>query len=785
MRWLYGRPLLLLVPCLLCVTVRAQEPPPGQPPTTPPTTTPQTPPVTLPQEPGTVPPVPGLPEGDEAHIEYGELKTFEKSKIVALNVVVTMGEYTLSGDRLEGDFEGELVFTGNPRLTYRGQTLTGDAIHFNPKTKAYRVDNLRTALSPDFLQGRIATPLYLSGQSIFGIRRRPIFGEDIDATTCDKVDPDYLIRAGEVKVEPGKRVTLRRATLYLWGKRLLTLPTLVIPLDRRPRSFRTEHLPRVGRSVDEGWFVKQSFDYFLADRVPGVLRLDLMEKKGFGIGIDQGWNLLRSAGAFVLYTIPTSGFNRNLALRLNNRQNIGGGQTLTLDNDIQKNSYYALPATTNFNTRLGYSRIFGGMNTTLNFGRMATDSGGFGAGGGVKSRNYTLNVAQGITLNRTANANFNADYSRYSTVSGPNFTRTEQLSTRMQADQRASNYLLQLSANKNIPVGQRQGQSFFGGVEKLPEITLSNYRFTNGYLSTVPANFTLSAGKYSEGSGFTNTGASNVSTERVIAGFDINNTRYTITPRTDLNVSAGFQQYFYGDGSAQYILRNNTTLSQRWLKRSGLNINYTYQQPQGGTPFRFDQQGRYHALNADLGVLDDRRVQLTARVGYDLSQSALSSFHQPWQTLSANILVRPVDWARFRSLLSFDPNTGKFVSATADLRFRGRNEFAWDIVGRYDPRTHKFGQINSYINLPIGKLWRVIGLVQYNGYLNRFESRNIQIIHDLHCMEASITYIDNPFGFRNDKQIFFNLRIKAFPLFQRFGVGQFGQAIDTSVGEIY
>ena len=136
-------------------------------------------------------------------------------------------------------------------------------------------------------------------------------------------------------------------------------------------------------------------------------------------------------------------------------------------------------------------------------------------------------------------------------------------------------------------------------------------------------------------------------------------------------------------------------------------------------------------------------------------------------------------------MFSFDPNTGKFVSATTDFRFRGHNDFGLDLVGRYDPTRKKFGSINSYLNLPIGKLFRVIVILQYNGFLNRFESRNLEIIHDLHCMEAVFTYIDNPFGFRNDRQFYFQLRIKALPQASKFGTGQFGQALDTGVGEIF
>src|SRR5439155_521752 len=247
----------------------------------------------------------------------------------------------------------------------------------------------------------------------------------------------------------------------------------------------------------------------------------------------------------------------------------------------------------------------------------------------------------------------------------------------------ADNYSLQMTANKNIAMGG-SAQSFFGGVERIPELSLTNYRFTQGFLSHVPANFMLSVGRYLEGGLTGGTGgASTVETERAVAGFTLNNTRYALSPKTDLNAGGGFEQYFYGPGYAQYIVRNNTTLTQRWGKRSGVNLNYTYQRPEGGTPFRFDVLGNYHTMNMDVGQLDDRRFQITARTGYDFAQQSFGGLpKRPWQSVSLN-------------------------------------------------------------------------------------------------------YIDNPFGFRKDRQIFFQLKIKGLPIFNRIGTGQFGQALDTGVGEVF
>jgi len=720
---------------------------------------------------------PGPPPADRARVQAEELELIGETGIRARNVVVQHGEYVLTGERLTGDFDQELVFSGGATLTYRGQSITGDAIRFAPRSRSFRVENVRAALTPEFLQGRLLSPLYLSGESLSGRRRAPLFATAVDVTTCENPTPELLIRAGEVKVEPGRRVTLRRAALLLWGRRVFVLPTLIIPLDRQLR--HSGYTPQVGRSVDEGWFVKSALNYLVADRVPGLLHLDLMEKKGLGLGVEQAWSLAKIAGYLALYGIPTGGTSKNLTGRLNNRLNLGGGQILSIDNDFQQNSYLSLPETTTFNTRVGFTRAVLGASTSLSLARQATDSGGFA------TRSYMASLSQNLQLGGASSVAVNADYSRFGTFGLGSSQRTEQLSTRLQADTREDNYTLQLTANKNIPVGPRNTGAFFGGIERFPELSLSSYRFTRGLLSRLPLSFSMALGSYAEAT-TTGTTQRTLEHERALMGVDLMGSRTRLSASTDLNVSAAFQQYLYTDGSAQYLLRNNTTLTQRLGRRSGISLNYSYQRPEGGTPFRFDQIGQFHALNADAGLLDDRRFQLTARVGYDFAQTSFAGFPaRPWQTLSLNTLVRPVDWLRLRSLFSYDPNTSRLESVTSNLRIRGRNEFAFDVVTRYDPERKKLSNLNGYINWPVHRLWRVIALFQYNGFLNRFESRNLQIIHDLHCLEASITYIDNPFGFRSDRQVYFSLRLKALPRTERFGTGQFGQAIDTSLGEVF
>src|SRR5205823_14928945 len=118
---------------------------------------------------------------------------------------------------------------------------------------------------------------------------------------------------------------------------------------------------------------------------------------------------------------------------------------------------------------------------TLNLARLVTESAGF------SSNSLTAAISQALQLNAKTNANLNADYSQYLSGASGSTTKNQQLSTRFQADQRADNYSLQMTANKNIAMGG-SAQSFFGGVERIPELSLTNYRFTQGLLSHVPGN---------------------------------------------------------------------------------------------------------------------------------------------------------------------------------------------------------------------------------------------------------------------------------------------------------
>ena len=68
----------------------------------------------------------------------------------------------IAADRIEGNTNTELVFSGNARIDARGVTTYADAIHFFPQTRRYRLDNPRSILTPDVLQNRVLDNVFVT-----------------------------------------------------------------------------------------------------------------------------------------------------------------------------------------------------------------------------------------------------------------------------------------------------------------------------------------------------------------------------------------------------------------------------------------------------------------------------------------------------------------------------------------------------------------------------------------------------------------------------------------------
>ena len=748
-------------------------------------------------------------------------------------VEVVYAGTTVTADRVVGNINRELVLSGRARIVAHGLTSYADAIHVFPKTRSFRLDNPRADLDPSILQGQILDPLYVTGGTFSGEASGYALADHVTATTCVEEKHHYEFRIGEAELFPHQKLVMHRVSLYLFGVKVLTLPKVVVPLDVRPpdsRRPRTDYLPEFGQNTNEGYYVRLPYAFAEGSGAGTFVRLDITQKRGEGYRLEQaylagkqtsGFNTAsvspqggftgatsgtiataygygnvnrlpglgsglgpQNGGLFAMQGYFADGFDRNFNATFKHQQGIGGSNRFAFSSELQRDSFYVGNNQTSQNTRFNFSHadpahgvqgdLTLGVNDTTQSGLSAADTSQITA-----SLRESFDFASHGSNRNTISYSFDAN--RYLSTSSNFSSRTATLDSQFQLQHVSRDYSFSLEANKDSTIGPQTGNGTFGSLEKLPELKFSTdtYNYQGGFLRTLPLHLDLGIGRYSEPShNFTN--------DRFLLGFTVQQLTL-LRGRTEIVTGGGFEQRVYSDSAAQYITRNTTRLRQHLGGRSGIDLNYNYEQPEGGTPFLFDVFGKSHNITAEAGYLDDTHFQFTARVGYDLLGQTPGLTPRPFQTLSTRMMIRPNDHLRYDALATYDPNTGTFISFANSVKLRARNDFAVDLIGRYDPTLHKFSQINTQFDIPVGRTWRVQGLWRYNGVTRMFESRNLQILHEWDCMEASVTYSESPVGFvsGNSRQLYFTLRLKAFPFFRSFARGAAGQALSTGIGDLY
>jgi hypothetical protein len=203
-------------------------------------------------------------------------------------------------------------------------------------------------------------------------------------------------------------------------------------------------------------------------------------------------------------------------------------------------------------------------------------------------------------------------------------------------------------------------------------------------------------------------------------------------------------------------------------------LRWNYLRPYGYSPLGIDRTGTYNLVSADLRFEMGGGWSLSAVSAYDLL--ARQQDREPWNPLNLNLEYNPAEWLRWRTQSAYDPNRGRFTSLLTDLLWQF-GDARLVLSARYDPQRSRWGSVYARLDaLKWGRL-RLSSILQYNGYLNRFEGRHLLLTYDLHCAELEVRYIDNPFGFRRDRGLLVFIRLKALPSLSRFGYGQFGQPL--------
>lgn len=680
------------------------------------------------------------------------------------NVIARFRDMSATADKGTADYKTNIaVFEGGVIFKVGGQEIKGKCVTLNMKTREWSLNNADTTIRPEFTKGHLLAPVFADGQRIWGVKQKEMFGSSTESTTCNLEHPHYELVAKSFFVYPDDKIVMKNVTFYALGHRLFTLPRFVVPLQQISKN--PQLIPKIGMTSEEGAYMKYSYPYMGTKAASGFLLLDLMSKKGIGQGIRQTYGYQKAKGDIQLYHIYDNNINKDtLTGKITHNQDIGTLK-LNLSSDFRSNSYLYASNSKSLINQLSLTRTRTGADTSLVVNQTVND-----AIIRTEQLNATISHKQSFGMDSSFTTSFN--YNSYDTG---NYS-TAKLTSQMGFAQKESKFDWSLSAQKLTDLSDEAyiGSGTFSGIEKLPEIALMSDTGRLGKILPfgMPANFKFSFGEYDELPANTNLARTY---------FEMNTPAKTrqLSDSWSLVSGGGFKQYVYSDNTAQYSIDTSAELNKKIGSNSIFALTYRYQQPQGYTPFRFDYVGKYNVFNARVDMKESEKVKFSILTGYNFQQQI-----SPWQDMVIRLSLQPTKSFLFYTATGYNANNGQWRSIINQMRIRGGDNFKLDIGSNYNPTQGRLASLRTQLETPIDSKTRISANVGYDGYTNSFDYRTFKITRDLHCWEASISYVDQG-GFYTNNGFTFSLRIKAFPSYDNYGVGAYGAALDTSVGEIY
>lgn len=663
--------------------------------------------------------------------------------------------YTATADDMEADLRMKQArLAGSVHVVGEERDIRADSVVLNLETREWRAEKGRLQVQP---QGMVS-PLFLGAEALESAGGQMI-GERPVVTTCDRSVPHYRIEASKLVIIPDKRLVALDAALYIGRRRWFTWRRLTLPMRRADERGGYNIAPEAGQSSVEGYYVKTAYTYSAGRTGVGTARFDMMSKLGMGFGVEQAYRLAGGSGSLALYSLlsRTAG-QREVTGSFRHEQKLGSWAAL-VQSDLRRNSSRYFPGVSTVTQQVALTRSGVRSSTAFTY-RVDENTGSWGG-----YRRTSTNLDQGFTFGR---ARARLSLGLFDSAS-PSYVQRE-LNTAMAVTSSMPSADMSLLYEKRDQLAGPQGV-VFASLDRLPELSLrTNRQRLKGTLGGVlPGSLGFTFGEYREL-------PSGARTSRLLLDLASDERRCRLGG-TELSGRFAFRQAVYGMGAAQYVLSTNIRWNSRPTAKTGFQVYYSYLNPAGYSPFRFDQPGEYNTVGMGL-FHRGGRLSAAVSTGLDLRGGPFR-----WQ----DVLIR----SRFqpgRSLLwvtstAYDLNRGRWRDLVNELRLR-KGSFSMDLGTRFSPLTGKFSTIRWHIRAPFAPKMRLETLAAYNGYRGQFDYRLLRITRDHHDWETSIVFVEQT-GYRFERGVRLEFRLKAFPMVDQFAVGQSGQYLDTTVGEVF
>ena len=196
---------------------------------------------------------------------------YEEEQFVAQgNVVVTYGDYTISGDQFVINYQDNTLSTaGLVELVDREEerTIKGRNLVFYFEDERGKLQDFEL-----IEESETGEPMIMKGERV------ELDGEDLKAekssfTGCDREEPHYHLTAERMEYYPDDRIEFYKVAFWEGKYKLLTFPKLVFSIKELENDFDESTF---GYNDSDGLFLKMVYRYTLGAH-QGKLLVDLLK----------------------------------------------------------------------------------------------------------------------------------------------------------------------------------------------------------------------------------------------------------------------------------------------------------------------------------------------------------------------------------------------------------------------------------------------------------------------------------------------------------------------------
>lgn len=645
------------------------------------------------------------PAPTKVHITASESGTYDLDTQVFIgigNVQINYGDLVLTGDELRVDLvSGDLVLKGDLTFWQDDQEIRGDTLTYNLENGQGRLESAEAEIVLPKETGSI----YLKGQNV-DLREESYLASKATFTTCDLDSSHYHVATKELELYPGDKVIIRGVTYYEGKIPLFYWPYLVIPLDGSDRD-RIFNLPVIGYGEPEGFYMKNTFNYYLKSGASGHLYTDLYSKLGVGLGLRHYYDFEKiGSGSAYFYGIPSQIGTENSMLKAALEHEIRGEKWSFKTNTAQEESWLKQELVTDNRFAVTLPKL------TAEAWYIYKDTPRLEV---KRYQEYGGRWSQKITDPLTLNLRGSLSKSER-----PDPLRLVDYLAEGRYSKGKHTLTLAMQQQYNPDLLENQTQAW-RSVQRIPEF---KWEIRDLGFKPLPLYSLINLGRYEEN-------PSAIRDTRAHGQLGLRTKSFSLTPTTTLSYLGDLNTAFYGSGQRQDWVNGRVNLNQKLTEKLRLSSSYSQREVWGSTPFSFDLQKPSQNITAGLNFTDPK-LQASLNGSYNFKT-------QQFGYLVLQSQLVPSEKWQLDMYANYDLNKNQLLRLVPMLEYK-EDAVALKLGGRYLVQEQAWELIDARINLPLGETWQVGYETLYEPLKGTFKQGKISFTKDLHCRTLNASY---------------------------------------------